>query len=169
MDALNNAVSKLLEIEKLQYPLLLEQLTLYFYYKESPNTDLYLLSKTLSEESVVKIIEYFGGETFILQDVNLPLLLKILDHEEYLKLSSFFNDDVIRIPTKDEHKRIKLLAIYYFLREINNTSWEDIRMIIPITEEINVYSVGKKIQQMKLALYDDVAKFFKKYSTMVLI
>ena len=135
MDKIQEKLQHYFNVEKETAPKLIEQLALYLYYLESPNTDLYLLAKILPEDSLIKLIEYFGG-------------------------------DIIRIPTKEEHLQNKLLAIYYYFREIKQYSWPEIIQKLQLTdqqiEQLNTYSLGHKIQQIKETLDKDLMKLVEK-------
>lgn len=107
---------------------LLHQLSLHIYEIEAKETDLHILAKILSEDSLIKIINYFDG-------------------------------DIIKIPTKEEYHNCLFLALCYYLKEIKEWSWVEIKEFIDLPEihkdMFNSIILSRKINKIK----DNIQKY----------
>jgi len=96
------------------------------------------------------------------QKNDLHILAKLLKEEDIIKLVSYFNGDILKIPLKDDYRRCKLLAASFFLKVIKGWEWHQIRKYLNIEDiddtEFSSISLGKKINNIK----DDMTLEFLK-------
>lgn len=105
-------------------------------------------------------------------DINdLYILAKLLPEGTLSNLIAYYDGDSLNLPTKEEYKNSKILAVSFFLREIKKWSWEDIREFLDLPEEeiqmINSYSLGKKIATIKEELNYDIEKLLEQLKTKI--
>lgn len=91
------------------------------------------------------------------KEVDLYILAKLLPHEYLVKLISFFNGDIIKVPTKEQFKNCYLIAICFYLKETKQLTWLQIRNKLNLSEEeFNTYGIGRRIENIKKDLSKDL-------------
>ena len=111
------------------------------------------------------------------KETDLYHLAKILPDKYLNDVVDYYDGAVVKFPTKQQFHDSLLLAICFFLHEIEGYGWDDIRRILHIPKNSELFSsvsLGKKLSgikyemydQLKEALYDlsmeDIAKIFEK-------
>ena len=91
---------------------------------------------------------------------DLYLITKILPEKYSSALISYFDGDHIKLPTKEEYIRLRLLAVCFFLKESQGWSWDRIKMFLNISgrdiDEFSSISLGNKINKIKDNLNKDI-------------
>ena len=111
------------------------ELVLYVYSLESRDSDLYMLSKLLNEESLLKLISYYDG-------------------------------DILKIPSKEEYKNCLLTALCFWLKTFKGYTWFEIKEYLDIPENnkdmLSSISIGGKINKLKDSLGKDLVKVLER-------
>jgi len=114
----------------------LNQIILYIYYLESNNTQ-----------------------------SDLFILARLLPSELLYKIVSYYDGDILKMPSKDEFKRAYILSICFYLKEIKGWDWPKIKKFFPSNtdydELISSISIGKRINKIKEDLGADFLKLLK--------
>ena len=97
---------------------------------------------------------------------DLYLLAKILPESSISELVSYYDGDYLRIPSKDDYKVARLVALSFFLKEIEKWSWPNIKDFLSLAEEdadqFNTVSLGIKIKQVKDKMNKDLLNLLNK-------
>lgn len=83
---------------------------------------------------------------------DLYILAKLLPEKEISKLVAYFDGDIIKLPTKKEHRTLLLLGVCYYLKEIKRFTWEEIKTFLDLPENnqdlVSSISLGGKINKL---------------------
>jgi hypothetical protein len=94
------------------------------------------------------------------------MLAKLLPEESLIKLISYFDGDVIRLPRKDNYKDCILTALCFYLKDIKGWSWDKIHKYLDLPENskevLSSISIGGKINKVKEILGEDLLKSLDK-------
>ncbi|OQA15562.1 MAG: hypothetical protein BWY64_02839 [bacterium ADurb.Bin363] len=93
---------------------------------------------------------------------DLYMLAKLLKKEDLDKMVSYFDGDVIRLPSKEEYKSCVLTALCFYLKEIKQWTWPEIKQYLNLPDnykdELSSISIGGKINKVKASLGKDLLK-----------
>jgi hypothetical protein len=121
---IQDRLDKYFKIEEYNVKKIFNQLSLYIYYLESRDTK-----------------------------KDLYVLAKILPEEYLSKVISYFDGDIIKMPTKAEYKESYVLALCYYLKEIKQWSWVQIKEFLSLPDlekdDLSSIKIGKKINKIK--------------------
>lgn len=96
---------------------------------------------------------------------DLFILARLLPSEMLYKLISYYDGDVLKMPTKDEFKKAYVVSICFYLKEIKGWTWEQIKQFFPANVDyddiISSISLGKRINKIKEVLGNDIVKLLK--------
>jgi len=96
---------------------------------------------------------------------DLFVLARLLPSEILYKLISYYDGDIIKMPSKEEFKRAYIVSICFYLKEIKGWSWEEIKNFFPNNVDyedlISSISIGKKINKIKETLSNDLLELLK--------
>lgn len=85
-------------------------------------------------------------------DSDLYMLAKIVPEPYLSNLVSYFAGSTINIPSNEEYRRGILLSICYYLKEIKNYSWIEIKDFLNFSENnkdlFSSISLGKSINKL---------------------
>jgi hypothetical protein len=130
---INERIQQFLETEKIGNKELLTQLTLYIFGLESKENN-----------------------------HDLYLLAKKIPLKYLIDLISYYDGDFIKLPTKETFIRTYLIANAYYLKEILDLSWSDIKKILNLpsleTDTCSSISLGRKINNIKDQFSKDINK-----------
>lgn len=100
-----------------------------------------------SDKKKVNIDLFFEAFSVLLfynsRNKNLVELYKLLGLENFSKVLNLFSGRNISFPTNYEFKETMIFIIIYYLKEIENKSWEDIKKEVPF--DVNCKKYGIKI------------------------
>lgn len=84
---------------------------------------------------------------------DLFILGRLLSSQDLYKLISYFDGDIIKMPSKEEFKKAYIVAISYYLKEIKHLDWNEVKTFLPETEDFAEYtsptSLGRRVSQVK--------------------
>lgn len=99
-------------------------------------------------------------------NTDLYYLAKILDQENLIKLVSYYDGDILKMPTKDELRTCTLVALCFYLKEYKGWDWTEIKSFVNLPENnkelLSSISLGRKINNIKDSLNKDIRKLLKK-------
>jgi hypothetical protein len=87
---------------------------------------------------------------------DLYILGKYLSYEQIVKLSDYYNGDAVRMPKREDLKQNYLLALTYFLKEIQGWDWDKIKKYLDYGEDFSAISYGKMIKSLKFQINQDL-------------
>ena len=91
---------------------------------------------------------------------DLYILAKLLPEEYITAIISYFDGDFLQIPTKEDYQNSRLLALTFFLKEIQKWSWNEIKDFLNINKDdkelFSTISLGKQINSIKEDLNIDI-------------
>ena len=96
----------------------------------------------------------------------LYLLAKMLPDGVIQKLVAYYDGDYLRIPSKEEYYSAKVLAVCYYLNEVRQWSWDEIKDFLEVqdSEEFNPLALAKQITWVKTNLVRDLKESLMDYS-----
>lgn len=93
---------------------------------------------------------------------DLHILAKLLPEDLIIKIVAYFDGDYLKIPTKEDYQNARLLALTFFLKEVQKWNWAEIKDFLNIGEEdkdfFSTISLGKKMSTIKENLSFDIKK-----------
>jgi hypothetical protein len=79
---------------------------------------------------------------------DLYLLAKLLDNDSLQKIISYYDGDILRLPTREEYKTNILTALCFWLKTFKGYSWFEIKDYLKIPENnkdlLSSISIGEK-------------------------
>lgn len=120
------------------------------------------------EELGNKIYHQLALYIYSLESPNsdLYMLAKLLKEDDLIRLISYYDGDVIRLPKKDNYKDCALTALCFYLKEIKGWSWEKIHTYLDLPENskdlLSSISIGGKINKVKEVLGNELLKAIDK-------
>jgi hypothetical protein len=125
----------------------------------------FLLEKKKDEEILNQIILFIYYLESSSSQSDLFILGRLLPHDQLYKLIAYYDGDILKMPSKDEFKKSYILAVSFYLKEIKNWNWEDIKKILPDAQQYEEFtssiSLGKKIGQIKEKMNKELYKLLK--------
>jgi len=87
---------------------------------------------------------------------DLPILAKLLSREDLINLLSYYDGDPIYPPDWDNYQECVFLAICFYLKEVQNYTWTEIKKFLNLPEQNqNLFSpitIGRKINRLKVQM-----------------
>lgn len=100
---------------------------------------------------------------------DLYMLAKILPEESLQKLITYYDGDIIKLPSREEYKNHTLVALCFWLKVFKNYNWIEIKEYLKIPENnkdmLSSISIGNKINKIKRILGDDLIEALEKADT----
>jgi hypothetical protein len=97
---------------------------------------------------------------------DLYLLAKLLDNDSLQKIISYYDGDILRLPTREEYKTNILTALCFWLKTFKGYSWFEIKDYLKIPENnkdlLSSISIGGKINKIKDNLGKDLVEILEK-------
>lgn len=91
---------------------------------------------------------------------DLYLLAKLLPEDSISQLVSYYDGDYLRIPSKEDYREARLLALSFFLKEMQGWNWQNIRDFLHLpdkdSELLSSISLGRKINNIKDKMNKDI-------------
>lgn len=120
-------------------------------------------NKQLNSEILQELTLYVYAQNFVDSDVY--FLAKKLDTESLFKIISYADGEPILLPSKVEFRNNYLVAICFYMKEILEMDWNEIKEVLNLPEKdkdlISSISIGKKINKLKERFANDVEKLLK--------
>jgi hypothetical protein len=117
----------------------------------------------VNEEILNSISFYIYASEF--PDSDIYFLAKKFNIDIIFDLISYADGEPIRLPNKDEFRNNYLVAICFYMKEILNMNWEEIKDVLNLPEKdrnlISSISVGKKINRLKEKFSYDIESLLK--------
>jgi len=127
-----------------------------YYFKTQEQNDKEILNQ------ITLYIYYLEGKT---TNSDLFILARILPFDYLNKLVSYYDGDILKMPSKEEFRKAYITAICFYLKEIKNWDWTQIKEFFPNNPEYNELlssiSIGKRINKIKDSLGSDLFKLLK--------
>ena len=123
--------------------------------------DYFDIDKKVSTETL-EILTWYIYQLEENRHHDLHLIAKILPETYSSALVNYFDGDYIKMPTKEEYIRLRLLAVCFFLKESLGWSWDRIKIFLNIAgkekeiEEFSSISLGNKINKIRKNLHNDI-------------
>ena len=131
-----------------------EQLEQYFKIQEKSDKE------TLNQ--IILYIYYLESKS---SKSDLFILARLLPSSQLYDLISYYDGDVIKMPSKEDYKKAYIVSICYYLKEIKKWNWEQIKAFFPSNSNyedlLSPISIGKKINKIKEELGYDIIKLLK--------
>jgi len=106
-----------------------------------------------AKESLNKVALYIYYLESKNNQSDLFLLAHLLPEEYLMKLINYFSGDTLKLPTRNEFVDCYLLAVCFYLKEVENWDWKMIKDFIPLSEPnkeiLSSISLGRKINTIK--------------------
>lgn len=126
------------------------------YFKTQEKADKEILNQ------IILYIYYLDSNSL---DSDLFILARLLPSDLLYKLISYYDGDVLKMPSKEDFKKSFITSVCFYLKEIKNWEWKEIKEFFPSNEEyielISSISIGKKINKIKETLGNDLMKLLK--------
>jgi len=105
------------------------------------------MNTIFSNKEKVNLDLFFDAFSLLLfynsKNKNLVELYKLLGLENFSKVVNLFSGRSVAFPTNYEFKETMIFIIIYYLKEIENKTWEEIKNEVPF--EVNCKKYGIKI------------------------
>lgn len=116
---IDSTLREYIEIERKNSKEAINQITLFVYDIESPNSDLYHLARLLPDKELSSLINYFDG-------------------------------DSVKFPSKEEYKTCLLITIVFYLHEIKDMHWNDIKKLVNLPDdEMSYHFLKRRLNAIK--------------------
>jgi hypothetical protein len=96
---------------------------------------------------------------------DLFILARLLPNDVLYKLISYYDGDILKMPSKEEFKKSYVVSICFYLKEVKGWSWEQIKEFFPSNPEyddlLSSISIGKRINKVKDTLGKDLMNLIK--------
>lgn len=126
------------------------------YFKTQEKADKEILNQ------IILYIYYLDSNSL---DSDLFILARLLPSDLLYKLISYYDGDILKMPSKEDFKKSFITSVCFYLKEIKNWEWKEIKEFFPSNEEyielISSISIGKKINKIKETLGNDLMKLLK--------
>ena len=111
----------------------------------------YFENDKLNTKTIFNMLSFF---IFQLEskETDLYILAKLLPDEYLIPLLSYFDGAQLRMPTYNNFKELKILALIFYMKEIQGKNWNDIKKVLNFPENFNALnsiSLGKKTTFIK--------------------
>lgn len=131
-----------------------EQLDRFFKTQEQEDKDVL--------NQIILYIYYLNSKS---SNSDLFILAKLLPQEHLYKIISYYDGDILKMPSKEEFKISYIISVCFYLKEIKNWSWTQIKGFFPSNDEydelLSTISLGKKINKIKENLSQDLFNLLK--------
>lgn len=131
----------------------------------------YFKEENISYEKIFNQVTFYIYYIFSTRtQSDLYILAKLLPPKELKKVIEYFGGDKINVPSNDELLEANILAICYYLKEVREWNWDQIKKFFPSKEyqnfDFNSISFGKKINNIKELLKKDLKDSLKSLDTL---
>jgi hypothetical protein len=103
------------------------------------------------------------ASVILFQDPNnkeLAQIYQAIGIENFAKLVNIFNGRTITFFKRSEFEDALILALCYFMKEVEGKEWEEIKRILPF--EISPISIGNKISILNRSIKSSIIETFEK-------
>lgn len=99
-------------------------------------------------------------------DSDLYMLAKLLPEELLDKVIEYFDGGTVSLPSIDEMKVLKMVAIVYFLKKIKGLPWKKIKQLLNIDDDssLNTAIFSRKIDRIDDQLKNSFKSLLNKMS-----
>jgi len=119
-----------------------------------------LLNEQIFNELVLYIYSLDNGES------DLYVLANILPEEYLQKLITYYDGDILKLPSREDYKTYVLTALCFWLKVFKGYDWTEIKEYLNIPENhkdlLSSISIGNKINKIKNNMGDDLIKVLNK-------
>jgi hypothetical protein len=96
---------------------------------------------------------------------DLYMLAQLLEPDQLQKLISYYDGDILKLPSREAYKNSVLTALCFWLKEFKGYTWNDIKLYLNLPENhqdiVSSISLGYKINKVKDKLGDDLLKLLE--------
>jgi len=96
------------------------------------------------------------------KETDLYMLANIISPKELIRLISYYDGDVMKLPSKAEFREAFFLTITFYLKEIKNMSWNGIKELLSLPEKddelLSSIAMGRKISQIRQDIFKDAVQ-----------
>jgi len=119
-----------------------------------------LLNEQIFNELVLYIYSLDNNES------DLYVLANILPEEYLQKLITYYDGDILKLPSREDYKTYVLTALCFWLKVFKGYSWLEIKEYLNIPENhkdlLSSISIGNKINKIKNSMGHDLLKVLNK-------
>lgn len=126
---------------------------------EDQMNDLFLTKKVSNSNRVVEALSIILNMSYGQKNKALVDLYNLKGLDTFVEIVSLFERKTITFPSKDEIKEAVMLALIFYLREVEGHSWAEIKEIVPF--EFSSISYSFKLKTLNKFIFRQLLEVFK--------